>query len=638
MALTRITFNLIKDSYANVKDYGASGVDNAAVDDTAAFTAAIATLKPVYVPKGNYRCNATLDRQIIVVGDGSSDTKIYPFNDAVAAFTYRGVNVWTYNSEIRGIGFWGNSSRVGVGFTFARTVIADFVAGDQLIGNVTFFGCDFHGLEKGVQMPYGNIGNDFYSCSFKSCYYGVYTLDNKFSAAIMPPSVQHFYSGEFSSNYVCYYINNVTSGFGDVAFTNTIFESNYIVAYVYSTGTFISTMKFDNCWNEQNGFVGHPSSTILIDQWSGTVNTPANVDSRSFIFQGSGLSIEFANGFFTDTILSASYSQLLVNKCFCAVQIGNNGALSYVENSSSQMILRNCHGEFPTGTNITVEQPFVQNQIGVSATNTWWNPPIRGSKTPTFGVSTAASAGAIETFANSVTISGGAISLVGTVVADGRIFNTCNEYTRSSFLTTDFLQVSTTQVTTPAVGYYVFTFDAKVTVGAPKFNVWNASIYQMATGMNCPSLNNWYSFACISYCVNSGINFYLDVQGNNADCTWRMSAFQIHYFTSYQKAREFLDSGVFATISGFGTLDNTGTPSVLAYDNFLTGGTTTITDFDDGITGQVIRIVAEHGLVITDGTNIFLAGSANFTMAATDTLTLICKADNKWYELARSDN
>jgi cyclophilin family peptidyl-prolyl cis-trans isomerase len=87
-----------------------------------------------------------------------------------------------------------------------------------------------------------------------------------------------------------------------------------------------------------------------------------------------------------------------------------------------------------------------------------------------------------------------------------------------------------------------------------------------------------------------------------------------------------------------GTLANDATPSVNGGDFFLTGGTTTITDFDDGVLGQVITIIAEHAITITDGTNIFLNGSANFTMAATDTLTLICKADNKWYEIGRSDN
>ena len=87
-----------------------------------------------------------------------------------------------------------------------------------------------------------------------------------------------------------------------------------------------------------------------------------------------------------------------------------------------------------------------------------------------------------------------------------------------------------------------------------------------------------------------------------------------------------------------GTLANDATPSVLGGHVFLTGGTTTITDFDDGYEGQVITIIAEHSITITDGTNIFLDGSANWAMTATDTLTLICKADNLWYEIGRGDN
>jgi parallel beta-helix repeat protein len=79
------------------------------------------------------------------------------------------------------------------------------------------------------------------------------------------------------------------------------------------------------------------------------------------------------------------------------------------------------------------------------------------------------------------------------------------------------------------------------------------------------------------------------------------------------------------------------TPSVAGgWTSFLTGGTTTITDFDDGYTGQIITVIADHSITITDGTNIFLNGSANFEMTATDTLTLICKSDNKWYEVSRS--
>jgi hypothetical protein len=88
----------------------------------------------------------------------------------------------------------------------------------------------------------------------------------------------------------------------------------------------------------------------------------------------------------------------------------------------------------------------------------------------------------------------------------------------------------------------------------------------------------------------------------------------------------------------YNTLANDATPSISSGNLWITGGTTTITNFDDGYIGQTITIIAEHSITITDGTNIFLNGSANFVMAATDTLTLIQKPDGKWYEIARSDN
>lgn len=85
-------------------------------------------------------------------------------------------------------------------------------------------------------------------------------------------------------------------------------------------------------------------------------------------------------------------------------------------------------------------------------------------------------------------------------------------------------------------------------------------------------------------------------------------------------------------------LKDEATPSVKDGNLWLTGGTTTITDFIYGVKGQTITVIAEHSLTITDGTNIFLSGSANWAMTATDTLTLICKADKKWYEISRGDN
>lgn len=97
----------------------------------------------------------------------------------------------------------------------------------------------------------------------------------------------------------------------------------------------------------------------------------------------------------------------------------------------------------------------------------------------------------------------------------------------------------------------------------------------------------------------------------------------------------WIDGGI---ISKPVTLAVDSAPSIAGGSIFLTGGAATITDFVGGVEGQIIRLVAEHAVTITDGTNIFLSGSTNFVMAATDTLTLLCKADGNWYELGRSDN
>lgn len=80
------------------------------------------------------------------------------------------------------------------------------------------------------------------------------------------------------------------------------------------------------------------------------------------------------------------------------------------------------------------------------------------------------------------------------------------------------------------------------------------------------------------------------------------------------------------------------TPSVIGGGVWRTAGTTTITNFADGTTGEIIIILAETSITITDGTSILLNGSVNFDMTADDTVTLIRKSDAKWYELSRGDN
>ena len=86
------------------------------------------------------------------------------------------------------------------------------------------------------------------------------------------------------------------------------------------------------------------------------------------------------------------------------------------------------------------------------------------------------------------------------------------------------------------------------------------------------------------------------------------------------------------------TLADDPTPSVLNGKLFKSGGTTSITDFDDGVVGQVIEILAEHSITITDGSPIVLSGGGNYGMTTSDTLVLRMFNDQIWHEISRSVN
>ncbi len=86
------------------------------------------------------------------------------------------------------------------------------------------------------------------------------------------------------------------------------------------------------------------------------------------------------------------------------------------------------------------------------------------------------------------------------------------------------------------------------------------------------------------------------------------------------------------------TLADDATPSVIGGRLFKTGGTTTITDLDDGVVGQTIAILSAHAVTITDGSNLLLDRSVNFVMAAGDSIILTMYNDQVWEEVSRKVN
>ena len=104
-----------------------------------------------------------------------------------------------------------------------------------------------------------------------------------------------------------------------------------------------------------------------------------------------------------------------------------------------------------------------------------------------------------------------------------------------------------------------------------------------------------------------------------------------------------LSSGMFRQTPKITMVTGDTTPTVQLGNLFICSGGrgagTTIGDFDNGSSGQIISICADDAtLTIANSINIQLQGSTNFAMAAGDTITLcygISSTATKWSELSR---
>jgi len=82
---------------------------------------------------------------------------------------------------------------------------------------------------------------------------------------------------------------------------------------------------------------------------------------------------------------------------------------------------------------------------------------------------------------------------------------------------------------------------------------------------------------------------------------------------------------------------NDATPTIAESELFIAdSGTSSHTDYDNGVVGDIIRINATSEVVITHGSSISLSGEVNFAMVSGDTLTLAMFVDQIWEETART--
>ena len=89
-------------------------------------------------------------------------------------------------------------------------------------------------------------------------------------------------------------------------------------------------------------------------------------------------------------------------------------------------------------------------------------------------------------------------------------------------------------------------------------------------------------------------------------------------------------------------LANDATPSVGAFSNVTTGGTTTITDFDDGVTGQLLTVLCKHSLTFDftsgqDADHNLDGSSADITADTGDILRFLSEDGTTWHLISNND-
>ena len=558
-AVPRPYLDKMRDA-VNVKDFGAVG--DGAVDDTAAFAAAIAVNGNVVVPVGTYRINLNINRKVVMVGAGAQDTIIKPYNDAVAAMTYTAASssnpvleYWVYHSRIENMSFRGNGTKTGVGFTFGKTNVADFAEGDQYASGVSFRNCFFRNLEKGVQFPFGNIGNSFYDCGWTACKYGVYMLNCKNSSSgIMHAGNKYFYNGEMNNCDCAVYVHNRIDGFGAIIFNGTIFEHNMIAAYLDIDKTFVP-ITFNGCWNETNGSAKGGSSTI--DQWVGTTRSDQVVLNKTVVIAGPpGLTMDpmpaqviINDGTSGDIHIKHERAQVTINRSRVESVIGYGGGTFVVDYPlSSTITLRDPVSDGGVGGTYF---PLLEGHLRVGGTmqttvrtySRGVRVKARDSKVASYGPSKAVSFD-FTTAASTA----GAFVLTGVVVADGRLYANCNEFTRTGgWTSSQFTRVNSPELQVAVTpGWFVFTVDIKVVSGAGvTVAVWDRGANQLAA-IVANDVGAWRTYAGIAY-TGASHNLFLDFTGNGGDTVFRISAYQLHKFATFEEASDFLNGGAFVT-------------------------------------------------------------------------------------------
>ena len=314
--LTRTVQAKLRDS-VSVKDFGAIG--DGTTDDTAAFAAAIAASKQIYMPIGTYLVSSIVFNTSGLSGvtfTGASTTQtiikgtvaatdlfsVYGTNNQINVFERFTLDMSLMSNVATSRGLylsrtWGNSFRnVNVKNSGSNAISCYLATGTY---TSIFDNCDFGSGSGVVKLQGISLSDAVTTITFIGCSFGSMISDNAVSITLLQPIVQGALDKFVLSNTVGFSILN-----GDIEGTGTYLvlgssvghlasSNNQLVGFTgtYSSGTFIGGYLMDqyggtpftlspNAGTTHNGAIIEQMSTALITRKivQNTNVTPQTVD------------------------------------------------------------------------------------------------------------------------------------------------------------------------------------------------------------------------------------------------------------------------------------------------------------------------------------------------------------------------
>ena len=604
----------LKGPYADIRAYGAVG--NGIADDTASIQAAVdSNAQYIFIPEGTFLCNLSVDGAVNMFGNGPKSILKAFTADPVITVTERITAAFAGQGSALGRRFEdftiSGNGKTAIGILYSAATVEEEIVG------VYFDNCT-RGIDFGTL---GMIGNTVRYCNFVTCDYGIYGKDSGVGA--MGLNLNCFTENRFRSIILCgIYLNGSVLTCNGNDFNNNWFEGIDGFGLILKGESTQHSIRFANHirggWFESVAAAAHTPVT-LDDEGATTTRTIWMKDCSliatngscpaDMLVEGGLLNVDFYKGTGTvatkNQIVSLGDSVITIDDAI----LDDAGGVVMTGISTSSLVVKRPHSGAGDNRGFIVEGLPMDKNTG-------------GHTNLTSMQSLTEISGAALTYQNAQYLGSGV---------------------RRIALSDNTEKAQSATLVLADAKYYAFSFSVR----SP---VYEDDITFIITGTGTlfgsqtiiSRADRWTHYVGAVYGGDTVPTTQSIRFGTTADSTFDISRLQLVEFATMNSAEAFLHNQQFAVSSTkFNTLADDATPSVAsdeAHSYWITGGTTAITDFDDGFIGQVITVLAEHTLNITDATNILLTTGGTWTMTTTDTLTLICKSDLKWYELSRGDN